>query len=222
MGGKFVDAPADGDPRRASPRALSRRQGDLLGDARSRGQSPASSGCASRPSSTTSTSASCARCSASPRPGRCGSPRREFKVNALGFLCAAPRRPARSGARSSRTCITRTGTRASSTARYGVFMTGPSATADIEGVLIHGAQGIRTLTVILCGRDRMPAHRRRRDSRSSPGLRLGHDSGPIWTASDRDSVPVSNCPDPVTTPRWSTRRHCNDVLIEVEDLATRV
>jgi hypothetical protein len=24
--------------------------------------------------------------------------------------------------------------------RYGVFMTGPSATADVEGVLIHGAQ----------------------------------------------------------------------------------
>jgi L-lactate dehydrogenase complex protein LldG len=33
-------------------------------------------------------------------------------------------------------------------ARYAVFMTGPSATADIEGVLIHGAQGIRTITVI--------------------------------------------------------------------------
>jgi L-lactate dehydrogenase complex protein LldG len=33
-------------------------------------------------------------------------------------------------------------------AAYGVFMTGPSATADIEGILIHGAQGIRTLTVI--------------------------------------------------------------------------
>lgn len=33
-------------------------------------------------------------------------------------------------------------------APYGVFMTGPSATADIEGVLIHGAQGIRSLTVI--------------------------------------------------------------------------
>jgi len=32
---------------------------------------------------------------------------------------------------------------------YGVFMTGPSATADIEGVLIHGAQGIRTLTVVV-------------------------------------------------------------------------
>jgi len=27
-------------------------------------------------------------------------------------------------------------------------MTGPSATADIEGVLIRGAQGIRSLTVI--------------------------------------------------------------------------
>jgi L-lactate dehydrogenase complex protein LldG len=33
-------------------------------------------------------------------------------------------------------------------AKYAVFMTGPSATADIEGVLIHGAQGIRTMTVI--------------------------------------------------------------------------
>ena len=32
--------------------------------------------------------------------------------------------------------------------RYGVLMTGPSATADIEGVLIHGAQGVRTLTLI--------------------------------------------------------------------------
>ena len=33
-------------------------------------------------------------------------------------------------------------------ARYSVLMTGPSATADIKGVLIRGAQGIRTLTVI--------------------------------------------------------------------------
>ena len=33
-------------------------------------------------------------------------------------------------------------------ARYAALMTGPSATADIEGVLIRGAQGIRTLTVI--------------------------------------------------------------------------
>jgi len=30
---------------------------------------------------------------------------------------------------------------------YAVFHTGPSATADIEGVLIHGAQGVRSLSV---------------------------------------------------------------------------
>jgi L-lactate dehydrogenase complex protein LldG len=34
------------------------------------------------------------------------------------------------------------------TARYAVLITGPSATADIEGVLIHGAQGVRSLTVL--------------------------------------------------------------------------
>jgi L-lactate dehydrogenase complex protein LldG len=35
------------------------------------------------------------------------------------------------------------------TARYAVLVTGPSATADIEGVLIHGAQGVRSLTVLM-------------------------------------------------------------------------
>jgi L-lactate dehydrogenase complex protein LldG len=34
------------------------------------------------------------------------------------------------------------------TAKYAVLMTGPSATADIEGVLIRGAQGIRSLTLL--------------------------------------------------------------------------
>ena len=33
-------------------------------------------------------------------------------------------------------------------ARSAIFMTGPSATADIEGILIHGAQGVRSLTVL--------------------------------------------------------------------------
>ena len=33
-------------------------------------------------------------------------------------------------------------------ARYAVLMSGPSATADIEGVLIRGAQGVRSLSVI--------------------------------------------------------------------------
>ncbi len=37
-------------------------------------------------------------------------------------------------------------------ARYAVFQTGPSATADIEGVLIHGAQGVRSLSVLLLPR----------------------------------------------------------------------
>ncbi|HEX3378311.1 MAG TPA: LUD domain-containing protein [Paraburkholderia sp.] len=33
-------------------------------------------------------------------------------------------------------------------ARYASLVTGPSATADIEGVLIRGAQGVRSLTVV--------------------------------------------------------------------------
>ena len=37
-------------------------------------------------------------------------------------------------------------------ADYASFHTGPSATADIEGVLIHGAQGVRSLTVLLVPR----------------------------------------------------------------------
>jgi L-lactate dehydrogenase complex protein LldG len=36
--------------------------------------------------------------------------------------------------------------------RYASFHTGPSATADIEGVLIHGAQGVRSLSVMPLGR----------------------------------------------------------------------
>jgi L-lactate dehydrogenase complex protein LldG len=31
---------------------------------------------------------------------------------------------------------------------YACFHSGPSATADIEGVLIHGAQGVRSLSVL--------------------------------------------------------------------------
>jgi L-lactate utilization protein LutC len=31
---------------------------------------------------------------------------------------------------------------------YSAFHTGPLATADIEGVLIHGAQGVRSLCVL--------------------------------------------------------------------------
>ena len=35
---------------------------------------------------------------------------------------------------------------------YAAFHTGPSATADIEGVLIHGAQGVRSFSVLLAPR----------------------------------------------------------------------
>ena len=70
----------------------------------------------------------------------------EFKVNALGFLSQhlvvlldpAEIVPNLHHAYRHRGFFT---------ARYAVFMTGPSATADIEGVLIRGAQGIRSLTV---------------------------------------------------------------------------
>jgi L-lactate dehydrogenase complex protein LldG len=35
---------------------------------------------------------------------------------------------------------------------YGCFMAGPSATADIEATLVHGAQGARSLDVFLLPR----------------------------------------------------------------------
>jgi L-lactate dehydrogenase complex protein LldG len=38
---------------------------------------------------------------------------------------------------------------------YASFHTGPSATADIEGVLIHGAQGVRSLSVLLFARNQI-------------------------------------------------------------------
>jgi L-lactate dehydrogenase complex protein LldG len=38
---------------------------------------------------------------------------------------------------------------------YVVFHSGPSATADIEGVLILGAQGVRSLTVVLASRSHL-------------------------------------------------------------------
>jgi L-lactate dehydrogenase complex protein LldG len=41
--------------------------------------------------------------------------------------------------------------------RYAAFHTGPSATADIEGVLIHGAQGVRSLSVLPLSRTRTQA-----------------------------------------------------------------
>lgn len=73
---------------------------------------------------------------------------REFKLSSLGFLSqhlVVLLDPARIVGNMHHAYRER----AQFDAPYGVFMTGPSATADIEGVLIHGAQGIRTLTVVL-------------------------------------------------------------------------
>jgi len=72
---------------------------------------------------------------------------REFVVNALGFLSQHlvvlldPKAIVAGLHDAYRTAGFRE-------ARYAVFMTGPSATADIEGILIRGAQGIRSLTVV--------------------------------------------------------------------------
>jgi L-lactate dehydrogenase complex protein LldG len=71
----------------------------------------------------------------------------QFRVNTLGFLAqhlVVLLDPARIVA----TFHDAYRERPQFDAPYGVFMTGPSATADIEGVLIHGAQGIRSLTVV--------------------------------------------------------------------------
>ena len=70
-----------------------------------------------------------------------------FKVNTLGFL-AQHLVVLLDPARIVGNMHDAYGERAQFDARYGVFMTGPSATADIEGVLIHGAQGVRSLTVV--------------------------------------------------------------------------
>jgi L-lactate dehydrogenase complex protein LldG len=43
-------------------------------------------------------------------------------------------------------------------AHYASFHTGPSATADIEGVLVHGAQGVRSLSVLPFARATAPAN----------------------------------------------------------------
>jgi len=72
---------------------------------------------------------------------------REFGVNVLGFLSQhlVVLLDPRTVAPDLHHAYRHSGFRE---ARYAVFMTGPSATADIEGVLVRGAQGIRTLTVI--------------------------------------------------------------------------
>ena len=72
---------------------------------------------------------------------------RELAVNALGFLCQhlVVLLDPQSVVATLHEAYLHAGFCA---ARYAVLMSGPSATADIEGVLVRGAQGVRTLTVI--------------------------------------------------------------------------
>ncbi len=72
---------------------------------------------------------------------------REFGVNALGFLSQhlVVLLDPRAIVANLHDAYAQPGFRE---ARYAVLLTGPSATADIEGVLVRGAQGIRSLTVI--------------------------------------------------------------------------
>jgi L-lactate dehydrogenase complex protein LldG len=51
---------------------------------------------------------------------------------------------------------------------YASFHTGPSATADIEGVLIHGAQGVRSLSVLPLARARSSTDANRALERAAP------------------------------------------------------
>ena len=72
---------------------------------------------------------------------------REFGANALGFLSQhlVVLLDPKTIVRDLHQAYRQPGFRS---ARYAVLMTGPSATADIEGVLVRGAQGIRSLTVV--------------------------------------------------------------------------
>ena len=74
----------------------------------------------------------------------------EFAGRGAGLPAAAPGGAARPAAHRARPARRLPRRRPSRKARYAIFMTGPSATADIEGVLIHGAQGIRSLTLLPC------------------------------------------------------------------------
>jgi L-lactate dehydrogenase complex protein LldG len=146
MGGKLADAPADGN--------LDALIGRLFPDAKvvcsatpeAKGNRPI--GRVKRPAELADVDVGVVRAAFGvAETGSVWLSEREFVVNAIGFLSqhlVVLLDPARIVGNLHHAYRER----ASFDARYGAFMTGPSATADIEGVLIHGAQGIRTLTVI--------------------------------------------------------------------------
>jgi L-lactate dehydrogenase complex protein LldG len=146
MGGKFADAPADGDLdaliRRMFPdaKAICSAAPEVVGNRRLDQLR--------RPAELSDVDVGVVRAVyAVAETGSVWITDAQFRINSLGFLAQHlvvlldARRMVENLHHAYRA-------REQFDARYGVFMTGPSATADIEGVLIHGAQGIRTLTVV--------------------------------------------------------------------------
>ena len=147
MGGTLADAARRRDRSTPSSRALSAGARDLLGDARGGRQPRRRDACAIRRELDDVDVGVVRAVFGVAETGSVWLSEREFGVNALGFL--------------SQHLVVLLDPRAIVAdlhdayrqpgffeARYAVLMTGPSATADIEGVLVRGAQGIRSLTVV--------------------------------------------------------------------------
>lgn len=87
-----------------------------------------------------------------------------FRIDTFGFL-ARPSAYCSICGRSCRTCITHTATPSFTHARYAVLLTGASATADMEGILLRGARGTEP-----CHR-RAAATRTTKQSAKGPSIR---------------------------------------------------
>jgi L-lactate dehydrogenase complex protein LldG len=146
MGGKFADAPADGDlcalVRRLFPQAK------VVCSATPEVAGNRSLATVARPADLDDVDVGVVRAAFGvAETGSVWLSEAQFGVNALGFLSqhlVVLLDPARIVVNLHHAYHDRGFVEA----RYAVLMTGPSATADIEGILIHGAQGIRSLTVV--------------------------------------------------------------------------
>ena len=159
MGGKLADAPADGDLDALVRRLFPEAKVVCSATPEVKGNRPLSR--AKRQADLADVDVGVARAAFGvAETGSVWLTAREFKLSSLGFLSqhlVVLLDPARIVGNMHHAYRQR----AQFDAPYGVFMTGPSATADIEGILIHGAQGIRTLTVVLLA---APAPRRNGES----------------------------------------------------------
>jgi L-lactate dehydrogenase complex protein LldG len=141
MGGLFLDPPLGGDALRPV-----RSKGDMRGGAGTRWQSRGCRGPFSRRACRRRLR-DCAGLFAVAETGSVLLSERDLGVNAAAYLAQHlivlldPADIVLNLHHAYRRAEFRTG-------HYASFHTGPSATADIEGVLIHGAQGVRSLSVL--------------------------------------------------------------------------